>query len=179
MLTELLLPRNESLEVSPLNQPPNSTVMTNKAPILLLLSAAFLLASEATAQCRKFSKQRVISALSPDLAIDQITTGTLGRGESAAALIEVESTGEIDLVISTHPELGEVTFNVMSTQGGALASGMTHGQATRVPISVEADDDLIVHIKSEMPVGTYVPLGCVSVATTTIITNEMDILTKE
>lgn len=153
--------------------------MKNIAPSILLLFAAFLMATEANAQCRKFSRQRVISALSTDVAIDQITAGTLGRGESAAALIEVESTGDIDLIISTHPELGEVTFNVVNTQGGALANGTTHGQLTRIPITVAANEDLIVHIKSEKPYGAYTPIGCVSLATTAVTTNEMDILTKE
>lgn len=153
--------------------------MKNIAPSILLLFAAFLMATEANAQCRKFSRQRVISALSTDVAIDQITAGTLGRGESAAALIEVESTGDIDLILSTHPELGEVTYNVVNIQGGALATGSTRGQLTRIPISVNAHEDLIVHIKSEKPYGAYAPMGCVSMATTTVTTNEMDILTKE
>ena len=79
----------------------------------LLLAAA----CDADAQCRKFTKQRVISSLDVDQAIDQIKTGTLGRGESAAAVLEVEASGTVDLIVCTHPDLGEVTYNVVNAIG--------------------------------------------------------------
>ena len=146
---------------------------------LPLLTLGFLLAatSGASGQCRKFTRDRVISTLSADQAIDQITAGTLGRGESAAALIEVEAAGKMDLIISTHPDLGEVSYNVVNSMGGNIASGNIRGSVARLPVEVEADQDLIVHIKSETGTSAYTPLGCVSLATVRDIPNEMDILT--
>ena len=153
--------------------------MNIKLPSLLLASLALLATSSTSAQCKKFSKKRVISTLQADQVIDQITAGTMGRGESAAALIEVEASGEVDLIISTHPDLGEVSFNVVNTSGGKIADGIIRDQVTRIPISVEADSDLIVHIQSESATGAYTPLGCVSMATTKVIPNEMDILIND
>ena len=146
---------------------------------LPLLTLGFLLAATSVAsdQCRKFTRDRVISTLSADQAIDQITAGTLGRGESAAALIEVETAGKMDLIISTHPDLGEVSYNVVNSMGGNIASGNIRGSVARLPVEVEADQDLIVLIKSETGTSAYTPLGCVSLATVRDIPNEMDILT--
>lgn len=146
---------------------------------LLLCALATNLALEADAQCRKFSKQRIISTLDADQMLDQMTAGTLGRGESAAALIEVEASGTVDLIISTHPDLGAVGYNVVNAQGGRIASGTVNGSVARLPIVVEADSDLIVHIQSERTTGAYTPLGCVSLATARTIPNEMDILMNE
>ena len=153
--------------------------MNYTTPSILMLSALLIGAIDGSAQCRKFSKQRVISTLQADQVIDQITAGTMGRGESAAALIEVEASGEVDLIISTHPDLGEVSFNVVNTSGGKIADGIIRDQVTRIPISVEADSDLIVHTQSESATGAYTPLGCVSMATTKVIPNEMDILIND
>ena len=143
----------------------------------LILIATVLTASlDATAQCRKFSKKTVISAVDANIEIDQITAGMLGRGESAAAVLEVEASGEVDLIISTHPDLGEVHYNVVNVAGEKLLSGILSGSAVRLPVEVEASNDLIVHIASERPTSAYTPLGCVSLATTNVIPNEMDIL---
>lgn len=143
---------------------------------LVLIATVLTASMDATAQCRKFSKKTVISAVDANLDIDQITAGMLGRGETAAAVLEVESTGEVDLIISTHPDLGEVHYSVVNVGGDQLASGVLSGNAMRLPVEVEANNDLIVHIASERPNSAYTPLGCVSLATTKVIPNEMDIL---
>lgn len=150
----------------------------NLIPFIALM-APMLLASDGSAQCRKFSKKRVVTSLQGGQTIDQITAGHLGRGESAAALIEVKTTGVVDLIISTHPDLGEVAFHVVDTKGAKLASGFLEGSVENLPLDVEADVDLIVHISSEMPSSPYVPIGCVSLATTKVIPNEMDILSGQ
>jgi len=144
--------------------------MNIKLPSLLLASLALLATSSTSAQCKKFSKKRVISAIDGAHNIDQITAGTLGRGESD---------GEVDLIISTHPNLGEVHYSVVTTQGQSLASGSSRGSIARLPIAVEAHSDIIVHIQSEQPSSAYVPLGCVAMATTKVVPNEMDILMGE
>jgi len=141
----------------------------------LLLAAA----CDADAQCRKFTKQRVISSLDVDQAIDQIKTGTLGRGESAAAVLEVEASGTVDLIICTHPDLGEVTYNVVNTAGRKVTQGSTNGSMTQVAVEVEAEQDLIVHVASERASGAYAPIGCVSLVTAHSTPNELDILSKE
>lgn len=153
--------------------------MNYKLPTLILASIGLLAATSAHAQCKKFSKKRVISAVQGSQVIDQITAGNLGRGESAAALIEVEASGEVDLIISTHPNLGEVLYNVVTSHGEPLAQGSSTGSIVRIPISVEAHSDIIVHIQSEKPSSAYTPMGCVAMATTKVIPNEMDILTGE
>ena len=153
--------------------------MNSKLFSLLALSAFILSASPASAQCKKFSRNRVINAFDGDIAIDQITSGTIGRGERASALIEVESTGEVDLIISTHPDLGEVSYSVISTSGERLVEGSLDGTAKRMPLNVQAEVDLIVHIASELPSSAYTPIGCVSLATTKVIPNEMDILIND
>ena len=158
-------------------QPP--IAMNFKYSSLLLASIALLASTSVSAQCKKFSKKRVISTIQGKQSIDQITSGTLGRGESAAALIEVTTTGEVDLIISTHPNLGEVTYNVVTTNGQSLASGSSRGSIARLPISVEAHSDIIVHVQSEKTSSAYIPIGCVAMATTKVTPNEMDILTGE
>ncbi len=69
--------------------------------------------------------------------------------------------------------------HVVDTKGAKLASGHLEGSVENLPLDVEADVDLIVHISSEMPSSPYVPIGCVSLATTQIIPNEMDILSGQ
>ncbi|MDA8901313.1 hypothetical protein N9I92_00580, partial [bacterium] len=75
----------------------------NNLILPLLTLASILSASTADAQCRRFTRQRVISALDQGMVLDQITAGTMGRGESAATLLSVNGPGVLDLVISTHP----------------------------------------------------------------------------
>lgn len=140
---------------------------------LCALALLTLTAFDAGAQCRKFTKQRVISTLDAGQAIDQIQAGTLGRGESAAAVLEVSASGTVDLLISTHPDLGEVTFNVVSASGRSLAEGTIAGTVTTLPLQVEAAEDLIVHVTSEKASGAYTPIGCVSLVTTQPITEDV------
>ena len=153
--------------------------MNFKLPTLVLASIGMLAATSASAQCKKFSKKRVISALQGAQTIDQITAGALGRGESAAALLEVETSGEVDLIISTHPNLREVQYSVVTSQAASLASASSTGSIARLPIEVKAHTDIIVHIQSEKPSSAYIPLGCVAMATTKVIPNEMHSLTGE
>ena len=103
-----------------------NTTPLSLCALALLVATAF----DAGAQCRKFTKQRVISTLDAGQAIDQIQAGTLGRGESAAAVLEVNASGTVDLLISTHPDLGEVSFNVVSASGRSLSEGTTVGTVT-------------------------------------------------
>ena len=145
----------------------------NTTPLsLCALALLTLTAFDAGAQCRKFTRQRVISTLDAGQAIDQIQAGTLGRGESAAAVLEVSASGTVDLIISTHPDLGQVSFNVVTTSGRSLAEGTLLGTVTSLPLQVEATEDLIVHVTSEKATGAYTPIGCVSLVTTQPITEE-------
>lgn len=149
--------------------------MKNVIPSLLLLSL-ILVDFTAAAQCRRFTKQRVISTLDSGASLDLIAAGTLGRGESAATLLNIPQPGAVDLIISTHPDLGRVEFSIVGTDGKVHQRGETRDQVKRV--SVEAETDLIVHIQSEQASGTYTPLGCVAVAAVRTVPNEMDILTE-
>ena len=134
--------------------------------ILVLLVGTF----EADAQCRRFARQRVISTLDDGQIIGQITSGTIGRGESAATVLEID-----------HNDLGNVTYSVVDTRGTVHGEGRVRGSQERISIDVEQDTDLIVHIESERSASAYTPLGCVALATTRVIdeTNEFDLLTKE
>jgi len=152
----------------------------NKFILPLLTIASIVSASSVDAQCRRFTRQRVISTLDQGTVIDQVTAGTLGRGESAATLLVVDAPGKVDLVISTHPDLGEVTYSVVDTQGKNYGHGQIRGQIERFPIETDGTSDLIVHIQSEKSTNAYAPLGCVALATTksSQIKNDMDILTE-
>ncbi len=152
----------------------------NNLILPLLTLASILSASTADAQCRRFTRHRVISALDQGMVLDQITAGTMGRGESAATLLSVNGPGVLDLVISTHPDLGEVTYTVVDTQGKKYRDGQIRGQLERFPVETDGNSDLIVHIQSEKSSNAYVPLGCVALATTRPAQskNDMDILTE-
>ena len=145
--------------------------------ILVLLVGTY----EADAQCRRFARQRVISTLDDGQIIGQITSGTIGRGESAATVLEIDQSGPVDLILSTHNDLGNVTYSVVDARGTVHGEGRVRGSQERISIDVEQDTDLIVHIESERSASAYTPLGCVALATTRVIdeTNEFDLLTKE
>ena len=153
--------------------------------ILPLLLAASISTLQADAQCRRFTKQRVIGAIDAGMALEQVTSGTIGRGETAATLLPIERSGDIELLISTHPDLGRVGYRILDVQGRLLRDGEILGSTARLPIQVEAGSDLIVHIESEQQVGAYTPLGCVAISTARSVAdegripNEMDILAGE
>ena len=158
----------------------------NTSILPLSLFAVILLSGlQADAQCRRFSKQRVLGALEADMVLDRITAGAIGRGETAATLMPIHDSGDIELLISTHPDLGRVTFRILDVEGRQIREGELLGSTARIPVQVEAGIDLIVHIESEQAVGAYTPLGCVAISTarernaTASIPNEMDILTGE
>ena len=158
----------------------------NKSILFLpLLIVSLIPAAQADAQCRRFSKQRVLGALEADMMLEQMTSGAIGRGETAATLIPIDASGAIELLISTHPDLGRVAFRILDVEGRQIREGEILGTTARIPIEVEAGIDLIVHIESEQAVGAYTPLGCVAISTareraaTADIPNEMDILIGE
>ena len=80
---------------------------------LSLIAVILLSGLQADAQCRRFSKQRVLGALEADMVLDRITAGAIGRGETAATLMPIHDSGDIELLISTHPDLGRVTFRIL------------------------------------------------------------------
>ncbi len=147
-------------------------------PLLVILIGSF----QADAQCRRFARQRVISTLDDNQIIGQITSGTMSRGESASAVLEIEQTGTVDLILSTHQELGSVSYRVAdNTRGTQYGEGQIQGPQARISIDVQEDTDLIVHIQSERTTNAYIPLGCVALATTRSIdsAHEYNLLAKE
>lgn len=146
-------------------------------PLLVILIGSF----QADAQCRRFARQRVISTLDDNQIIGQITSGTMSRGESASAVLEIEQTGTVDLILSTHQELGSVSYRVADTRGTQYGEGQIRGPQARISIDVQEDTDLIVHIQSERTTNAYIPLGCVALATTRSIdsAHEYNLLAKE
>lgn len=153
----------------------------NKFILPFLTSISLLTFATANAQCKRFTRQRVINTLDKNIMLDQVAAGTLGRGESAATVIEVRSPGVLDLIISTHPDLGTVQYSVVDTQGRLYKDGTIQGQLERLSVESDGQGDLIIHIQSEKASGAYTPLGCVALATTRPISskNDMDILTSE
>ena len=119
------------------------------------------------------------------MMLEQMTSGAIGRGETAATLLPIDASGAIELLISTHPDLGRVAFRILDVEGRQIREGEILGTTARIPIEVQAGIDLIVHIESEQAVGAYTPLGCVAISTareraaTADIPNEMDILIGE
>ena len=144
--------------------------------LILLISAA-----EADAQCRRFARQRVISTLNADQTLGQITSGVMSRGESASTVLEIEDAGIVDLILSTHRELGSVSYSVTDARGNQYSTGQVQGPQERISIDVQADTDLIVHIQSERTTNAYIPLGCVALATARSIdsAHEYNLLAKE
>ena len=154
----------------------------NKSILCLpLLIVSLIPAAQADAQCRRFSKQRVLGALEADMMLEQMTSGAIGRGETAATLLPIDASGAIELLISTHPDLGRVAFRILDVEGRQIREGEILGTTARIPIEVQAGIDLIVHIESERATNAYTPLGCVAIATTRALddTNEFNLLTKE
>jgi len=158
--------------------------MNKHLPSLLpALSTLILLigAAEADAQCRRFARQRVISTLDAGQTLSQITSGMMSRGESASAVLEIEEAGTVDLILSTHRELGSVSYSVVDARGKKYGEGQVQGPQERISIDVQEDTDLIVHIKSERTTNAYIPLGCVALATARSIdsAHEYNLLAKE
>ena len=151
--------------------------LSSLIPILVMLVGTF----EADAQCRRFARQRVISTLDDGQIIGHITSGAIGRGESASAVLPIEESGPVDLILSTHSDLGNVSYSVVDSRGIVYGEGRVRGSQERIAIDVEKDTDLIVRIESEGNKRAYTPIGCVALATTRVIdeTNEFDLLTKE
>lgn len=155
--------------------------MNKYIPSLISVLVLLVGSADAEAQCRRFARQRVISTLDDGQIIGQLTSGTIGRGESAATVLEIDQTGSVDLILSTHNDLGAVAFNVVDTHGMLYGEGTIRGSQERISIDVEEGIDLIVHIESERATNAYTPLGCVAVATTRTLdeSNEFNLLTKE
>ena len=153
-----------------------SSLLPAISTLILLIGAA-----EADAQCRRFARQRVISTLDVDQILGQITSGTMSRGESASAVLEIEEAGAVDLILSTHRELGNVSYKVVDARGNQYGAGQIQGPQERISIDVPEDTDLIVHIQSERTTNAYIPLGCVALATARSIdsANEYNLLAKE
>ena len=146
-------------------------------PTLILLIGP----AESDAQCRRFARQRVISTLEAGQTLDQITSGTMSRGESASALLEIDEAGTVDLILSTHRELGSVSYQVTDNRGNKYGRGQVQGPQERISIDVQEDTDLIVHIQSERTTNAYIPLGCIALATARCIdsAHEYNLLAKE
>lgn len=153
--------------------------MNTYLPSTLLLTLALLSTPEGVAQSSTFARNRVLDLLDDGSVPNHDLSGSSMQGERAAAVITAGTSGEVDLIISTHPDLGAVSFTVTNTTGDRIAAGATRGEATRLTVPVEAEQDLIVHIHSTSNVGSYVPLGFVKMDGLPEVPNEMDILTRE
>ena len=82
-MTDVIFP-GEGGRLAPSNCNPQLFAMNTSIPLSLL--AMILSGLQADAQCRRFSKQRVLGALEADMVLDRIIAGAIGRGETATLM---------------------------------------------------------------------------------------------
>ncbi len=127
------------------------------------LFVMFVLAAGANAQCRAFTKNRVLPNLTGFIQNENYNAALFMEGDEAELLMTFYGGKDYRLVVMAHPVLPEVEFEVLDTNDELLYSNKTAANKNTFDFRMTSTQQLKVRVKVPDSKGTMVRQGCVTV----------------
>ncbi|MEY2938213.1 MAG: hypothetical protein RL062_802 [Bacteroidota bacterium] len=122
-----------------------------------------VLAAGASAQCRAFTKNRVLPNLTGFIQNENYNAALFMEGDEAELLMTFYGGKDYRLVVMAHPVLPEVEFEVLDTNDELLYSNKTATNKNTFDFRMTSTQQLKVRVKVPDSKGTMVRQGCVTV----------------
>lgn len=132
--------------------------------IKLLALLAFFVPLMASAQCRPFTKNKVLPKLNGYVQNDSYNAAELAPGEEAEIMLTFFGGRDYRLLVVAHPILGEVEYTVSDINGKLIYSNKNAKNKEVFDFHMENTQQLVVKVKvpkQEEAVMQHV--GCVSI----------------
>lgn len=131
--------------------------------IFFSLILSVFLASAASAQCRAFTKNRVLPNLSGYIQNENYNAALFMEGDEAEVLMTFYGGKDYRLVVMAHPVLPEVEFEVLDTNDELLYTNKTATNKSSFDFRMANTQQLKVRVRVPDSGGTIVRQGCVTV----------------
>jgi hypothetical protein len=122
-----------------------------------------LVAGMVSAQCRAFTKNRVLPMLSGFVQNENYNSALLMSGDEAEVLMTFYGGKSYRLVVMAHPVLGDVEFEVLDTNDELVYSNKKSENKTTFDFRMSNTQQLKVRVKVPAIEGSLVPQGCVTI----------------
>lgn len=128
---------------------------------ILILAPGFV-----SAQCRPYTKNRVLPLMAGYVQNDNYNAAQLVPGDEAELLLTFYGNKEYRLVVSAHPVLGEVEFEVLDTNNQLIYASKDSNEENKsiFDFKMSSTQQLIVRIRVPAQKAAITPHeGCVVV----------------
>lgn len=122
-----------------------------------------LLPFAADAQCRAFTKNKVLPLLDGYVQNDNYNSAVLVPGDEAELLLTFYAGKEYRIVVGSHPVLGDVEFEVVDTNDETIYKSSTSDNKSIFDFKMSNTQQLIVKVRVPKQESAITPEGCVTV----------------
>lgn len=122
-----------------------------------------LLPFTADAQCRAFTKNKVLPLLDGYVQNDNYNSAVLVPGDEAELLLTFYAGKEYRIVVGSHPVLGDVEFEVVDTNDETIYKNSTSDNKSVFDFKMSNTQQLIVKVRVPKQESAITPEGCVTV----------------
>ena len=131
--------------------------------IRLILPLMLLLPFAADAQCRAFTKNKVLPLLDGYVQNDNYNSAVLVPGDEAELLLTFYSGKEYRVVVGSHPVLGDVEFEIVDTNDEMVYPNKTADNKSVFDFKMSNTQQLIVRVRVPKQDTAFSHEGCVTV----------------
>jgi hypothetical protein len=135
------------------------------ATVALISIVALSSFQSANAQCKRFSKTRVLSTLDARAQLLHASSGRMMQGEQAAVVIDAPQ-GLVRLDLVTHESLGVVHYVVTNRMGDEITRGAVRAGRASIDLEVLQQQSLTFSVEIPEGISPYTTIGCVGLAAT-------------
>ncbi len=132
----------------------------------IILIALIIIPGYADAQCRAFTKNRVLPLLNGYVQNDNYNAAQLVAGDEAEILLTFYGGKEYRLVVGAHPILGEIEYEVMDTNNQLIYSTKDSKSENKYifDFKMSSTQQLIVRVRVPKQESAITPHeGCVTI----------------
>lgn len=130
----------------------------------LLLFLLVFVPSLASAQCRPFTKNKVLPKLNGYVQNDSYNSAQLAPGEDAEIMVTFFGGRDYRLLVVAHPILGDVEFTVNDINGKEIYSNKSAENKELFDFKMKNTQQLVVKIKVPAQKDAVIQhIGCVSI----------------
>lgn len=122
-----------------------------------------LLPFTADAQCRAFTKNKVLPLLDGYVQNDNYNSAVLVPGDEAELLLTFYAGKEYRIVVGSHPVLGDVEFEIVDTNDETIYKNTTADNKSIFDFKMSNTQQLIVKVRVPKQESAITPEGCVTV----------------
>lgn len=117
----------------------------------------------ADAQCRAFTKNKVLPLLDGYVQNDNYNSAVLVPGDEAELLLTFYAGKEYRIVVGSHPILGDVEFEIVDINDETIYKNSTAENKSIFDFKMSNTQQLIVKVRVPKQDSAITPEGCVTV----------------